>query len=73
MMVILIGAARADMIKIKRKDYGKHFMSFRGQLYKVFPDGLTKCYTYRWGERKADEELIVYKENAIIPYHPRRI
>ena len=73
MMLILIGASRADMIKVKRRDYGKHFISFRGQLYKIVPDGLTRCYCYKWGKRIADEELIVYVENAIIPYNPRQI
>lgn len=73
MMVILIGASRADMIRIARKDYGKHFVTFRGQLYKMFPDGLTRCYVYRWGKRERDEEIIVYSENAIIPYNSRSI
>ena len=73
MMLILIGADRAHMIRIARRDYGKHFITYRSQLYKVYPDGLSRCYLYKWGKQAGDDEIIIYKENAIIPYNPKSI
>lgn len=72
MMLIVIGSSRAEMIKVKKRDYEKHFLVTRGQLYKLYPDGLERCFVYDYGVRKDDEEMIVYPENGIIPYHPRR-
>lgn len=72
MMLIIIGSSRAEMVKVRKRDYDKHFLVSRSQLYKIYPDGLERCFVYEHGRRKADEEVIVYPENGIIPYHPRR-
>ena len=40
MMVIIIGSNRAEMCKVPIKDLNRHFFMSRGQLYKVYPDGL---------------------------------
>lgn len=72
MMLFVIGVNRAELIKVKRRDFNKHFLVTRGQLYKIYPDGLSRCFVYDNGDRMGDEEIIVYPENGIIPYHPRR-
>ena len=71
MMLIIVGSNRVEFIRIKKKDYDRHFVQTRGQLYKVYPDGLTRCIVTHHGRRMRDEEVVVYKENAIVPYHPR--
>ena len=40
-------------------------------LFSVFPDNLTRCIITKYGRWDNDEEIIIYKENAIIPYHPK--
>ena len=74
MKVIIIGSNRAELCKVPIKDLDKHFFMTRRQLYKVYPDGLTRMRVYdRDGIEKESEEVIVYSENAIVPYHPRHV
>lgn len=72
MKILIVGTNRAEYSKIKPKDYDKHFFEIRRQLYKAYPDGLTRTIITEYGRRQHDEEFIVYKENAIVPYHPRQ-
>lgn len=72
MMLIIVGTNRVEFVRVKRKDFDRHFVTTRGQLYKLYPDGLTRCIVTKHGKHAKDEEIIVYKENAIQPYHARR-
>lgn len=69
MQVIIIGQNRAEFCKVKKNDKEKHFFMTRKQLYRVYPDGLTRMMVTRYGEQEESDEVIVYKENEIIPYH----
>lgn len=73
MQVHVIGRNRAEICKVKNKDVEKHFFSSRRMLFKVYADGLTRCIVTKYGHWKMDEEIIIYKENAIIPYHPKNV
>lgn len=74
MMVIIIGSNRAEMCKVPVKDLNRHFYMTRGQLYKVYPDGLTRMRIIDAdGRERESEEVIVYSENSIAPYHCRHV
>lgn len=73
MKVIIIGSNRAEIIDVKISDLDKHFIQSRGQLYKVWPDALTRMRIVKDGEEFESDEAIIYKENAICPYHPRGV
>ena len=68
MLVIIIGENRVEYNKIKKKDYNKLFFERRDQAYKVAPDGLVHLRIVDWKGRAKDEECVVYKENASVPY-----
>lgn len=71
MMVIIIGANRAELYKVKANEQDKHFIQSKGQLYKVYPDGLRRMRIYGAdGKEKDSEEVLVYPENGIVPYKP---
>lgn len=73
MQVHIIGHNRAEICKIKNRDVEKHFFTSRRMLFKVYADGLTRCLITKHGHNAGDEEIIIYKENAIIPYHTRQV
>lgn len=74
MMVMIIGQNRAELAKVPRKDQDKHFFKTKGQLYKVYPDGLSRMRIYDAdGVETESEEVIVYAENEVVPYHPRNV
>lgn len=73
MQVHVIGHNRAEICKIKNKDVEKHFFTSRRMLFKVYADGLTRCRRTRYGYPDTDEEIIIYKENAIVPYHTKQV
>lgn len=68
MMVIIIGENRVEFNKIKKKDYNKLFFGRRDQIYKVCPDGLVHLRIKDHKGRIKDEECVVFKENASVPY-----
>lgn len=68
MMVIIIGENRVELNKIKKKDYNKLFFERRDQVYKVCPDGLVHLRIKDRKGKVTDEECVVFKENASIPY-----
>lgn len=70
MKVIIIGRNRVEMGKVKTRDLNKHYYMTHNQLYKVYPDGLTRCKIMKYGRTAGDDEIITYKENAVKPYHP---
>ena len=73
MKVIIVGCNRAEIITIKAINQNKHFLESRGQLYKVAPDALTRMRIIKDGEEEDSEEVVVYRENSIRPYHPRGV
>ena len=72
MQLLIIGQNRTKIFKVKPADYNKHFVATDGMVYKTYPDGLTRCVRTEYGHKVNDEEIIVYAENAIVPYHPRK-
>lgn len=74
MKAIIMGRNRAVIGKVKLKEWeAKHWYLCGTQLYKMYPDSLTRTIVTKYGVRKTDEEIIVYKENATIPYHPHDV
>ncbi len=73
MMLIIVGQNRVKFVKIKPKDYGKDFANADGQLYKVYPDGLTRVRWTDWRGNVHEDEAVIYLENSIVPYHPRAV
>ena len=69
MKVIIVGCNRAEIIPIKVANQNKHFLESRGQLYKVAPDALTRMRMIKDGREEDSEEVLVYRENSITPYH----
>lgn len=74
MQAIIIGRNRAVIGKVKLKDWeSRHWYLCGTQLYKMYPDGLTRTIITRYGRRQTDEEAIIYRENGTRPYHPRNV
>ena len=69
MKVIIIGCNRAEIIQIKAMNQNKHFLESRGQLYKVAPDALTRMRIIKDGREEDSDEVVIYRENSIEPYH----
>lgn len=68
MKFIIIGHNRVESCTIKGKDTEKIFVRKRGQTYMIPPDALTRCKRTKYGRPSTDEEIIVFSENAVIPY-----
>lgn len=69
MMVIIIGENRAEYCQIKRQDEHLHFFQTRGQLYKIYPNGLTRARFFDYdGLEVANEEVVIFFENETHPY-----
>lgn len=69
MKVIIVGCNRAEIVTIKAMNQNKHFLESRGQLYKVAPDALTRMRIIKDGKEEDSEEVVIYRENSIRPYH----
>lgn len=69
MKVIIIGCNRAEIIPIKVANQNKHFLESRAQLYKIAPDALTRMRIIKDGKEEDSEEVLVFRENSIAPYH----
>ena len=70
MKVILLGQNMAHIGEIKTKDLDKHFYQFRGQLYRIYPQGLTRMRIIIDGVETDSDEVYVFPENALVPHHP---
>lgn len=69
MMVIIMGEDRAEYCNVPKKNKEKHFLKIRNsQLYKVYPNGLSRCQIDYFGEETKTDEIIVYAENETVPY-----
>ena len=69
MMVIIVGENMIDYCTVNRHDEGLHFYKTRGQLYKVYPNGLTRMRVFDYGGMEIkNEEVIIFYENETHPY-----
>ena len=69
MMVIITGENRVEICVPNRKQEGLHFFKTRGQLYRIFPNCLSRVRIFDYdGLEVGSEECIIYRENDIVPY-----
>ena len=68
MMVIITGENRVEICIPNRKQEGLHFFKTRGQLYRIFPNCLSRARIFDYGMEVGSEECIIYRENDIVPY-----
>ena len=73
MLVYIVGRSTVKICRVRNTDRDKHFFAHRGQIYKVYPEGLTTFNRYRFGEKQDTEELIVYSENSTVPWQTHGI
>ena len=69
-----IGIKGIDYIylwNVKRNKQNKIFFRFRNQIYKVYPSELRRLRINKYGENAGTDAIIMYKEDAIQPYHGR--
>lgn len=71
--IIIIGENRAEFISVKNADIDRHFVQSRGQLYKLYPHALSRMRIVKDGLQKESEEVIVFAENHLEPYHDRGV
>ena len=68
MIVVIVGENRVEFCKVKIQDEHLHFFKTRGMLYKVYPNGLTRCRVFDYGLELKSEEVIIFYENETHPY-----
>lgn len=68
MMGIIVGKNRVEFIQVKKKDMKKHFFVTRDQLYKFYPDTMTKMRLEDELGLVRSESVMIYPENFIRPY-----
>lgn len=69
MMVIIVGENRVEYCTVNKNDEHLHFYKSRGQLYKVYPNGLTRMRVFDYdGMEVRNDEVIIYYENETHPY-----
>ena len=68
-MVIITGENRVEICVPNRKQEKLHFFKTRGQVYRIFPNCLTRLRVFDYdGLEVGSEEAIIYRENDIVPY-----
>ena len=68
MMVVITGENRVEICVPTRKQEGLHFFKTRGQLYRIFPNCLSRIRIFDYDMEVRSEECIIYRENDIVPY-----
>lgn len=69
MYVIISGANRVEFCEVRRKnDMNRRFFMSRGQLYFIPTNGMTRMRIIEFGKERPSEAVIMYEENAIVPY-----
>lgn len=69
MMVIITGENRVEICVPNRRQEGLHFFRTRNQLYRIYPNCLSRVRIFDYdGLEVASEEGIIYRENDIVPY-----
>lgn len=72
MIAIIAGENRMVIGKVKLKDWEMHHWYLSGtQLYKMYPDAMTRINRTKFGHPIREEEGQMWRENAVVPYHPR--
>lgn len=72
MIALIRGENRIVIGKVKLKDWELHHYYLSGtQLYKMYPDAMTRINRTKYGHPIREEEGQMWCENAVIPYHPR--
>lgn len=68
--IIIIGPTHAYICDIPRNE-GRHFIQFRGGLYKAYPAAFRRMRVLDTsGRETGSEDVIIYREGAITPYAP---
>lgn len=68
MMGIIVGVNRVEFIKVRKKDVKKHFFVTRDQLYKFYPDTMTKMRLEDELGLVRTESVTIFPENSIRPF-----
>lgn len=72
MLAYIIGRNRVVIGKVRLKDWERFHWYLSGtQLYKMYPDQMTRVIRTKYGHPIKDEECMAWHENSIIPYHPK--
>ena len=71
--ITIKGTDHVYLWNVKKNKQNKVFFRIRNQLYKVYPCELRRMFITRYGEFDGTDAIIIFKENAIQPYHPRGI
>lgn len=74
MQVIISGTNRMEFCKVVRKeDFSRRFFMTRGQLYFIPTHGMVRMRVYEFGAERDTDAVIMYRENAYVPYDTRGI
>lgn len=73
MKIIIVGENRAEYIDVKNADIDRHFVQSRGQLYKLYPHALSRMRIIKNGLQRESEEVIIFAENHLEPYHTKGV
>ena len=69
-----IGIKGTDYIylwNVKKNKQNKVFFRFKNQMYKVYRSELRRMFVTKYGEFDGTDEVIIFREESIQPYHPR--
>lgn len=69
MQITIIGTDKVYLWKIKPKNKNKRFFKINNQMYKALRSELTRLYRKKYDEWAPTDEIIIFRENRIIPYH----
>ena len=75
MRIYIKGCDSIEIMRVTGKNQSKHFIKTAAQLYKIYPDGLHRCYIERryfviFAKQKETDEMNVFDENARYPHYP---
>lgn len=75
MRIYVKGCDSVEIIKVTGKNQSKHFLKTAAQLYKIYPDGLHRCYITRryftiLSKPEETDEVNFFDENRRYPHYP---
>lgn len=73
MKIIIIRETSVEYIEPKGRDRSKHFVKSWRQLYYTPPNGFVRMNRVRFGKPLPPEEVMIYSEGEIYPYHCKDI
>ena len=71
-----IGIKAVDHIylwNVKKNKQNKVFFRIKNQMYKVYRSELRRMFITKYGEYDGTDEIIMFIEEAIQPYHPKNM